>query len=405
VTEFAENNGPLAGVRVLDISTVLAGPLACQILGDYGAEVIKVEHPRVGDSFRGHGVQHQGQGLWWKTVSRNKRNIAIDLSHPEGAALVVELAKSADVMVENFRPGTLERWGLGWDVLHAANPRLVLARVTGFGQQGPYASRPGFGTLAEAMSGFAAVTGEPDGPPTLPPMGLADSMCGLTAVGAVMMALWHRDHPGGSGEGQQIDLSLLEPMMCAVGPGPSVYAHTGKVQPRLGNRSASNAPRNTYRTSDGRWLAISTSATSIAERVIRLVGRPELIEEPWFATAAGRAAHADLLDSCVADWIGARTEAEVTAAFEDAQAAVAPVYTAADVIADPHVQATNIITEVADEDLGSVTMQNVLFRMSQTPGSIRSTGGALGAETDAVLTELGIDEERVEMLRSLKVVA
>ena len=398
-------DGPLAGLRVLDISTVLAGPLTCQVLGDFGAEVIKVEHPRTGDAFRSHGAQKDGHGLWWKIVSRNKRCVAIDLSRPEGAELIIDLVRTADVLVENFRPGTLERWGLGYDVLHAVNPRLVLARITGFGQSGPYSSRPGFGTLAEAMSGFAAVTGEPDGPPTLPPMGLADSLCGLTAVGAVMMALWHRDHNGGSGEGQVIDLSLLEPMMCAVGPGVTVYDQLGTLQQRNGNRSSSNAPRNTYRSADDRWMAISTSATSIAERVLRLVGHPEVIDEPWFASAAGRAAHVDLLDGYVADWIAQRTEAEVVAAFEAAQAAVAPVYTAADVINDPHVAATEMIIEVDDADLGPMRMQNVLFRMSETPGTIRSTGSALGAETDSVLDELGLAAERIAELRSLEVIA
>jgi len=390
---------------VLDVSTVLAGPLGCQVLGDYGADVVKVEHPRLGDSFRTHGAQKDGHGLWWSIVSRNKRCVAIDLSHPDGAGVLLDLVRDADVMVENFRPGTLERWGLGPDVLHEANPRLILARITGFGQEGPYASRPGFGTLAEAMSGFAAVTGEPDGPPTLPPMGLADSLCGLTAVGAIMMAAWHRDRPGGSGRGQVVDLSLLEPMMCAVGPGPTVYDQLGALQPRIGNRSSSNAPRNAYRTADGRWLAISTSATSIAERVLRLVGHPEVIDEPWFASAAGRAAHVDLLDAYVAEWIVARTAAEVTAAFEAASAAVAPVYTAADLIDDPHVTATQMITTVDDAHLGPVRMQNVLFRMSETPGSIRTTGPDLGQHTDEVLREAGVPADRVAELRSLKVIA
>jgi len=397
--------GPLAGLRVLDISTVLAGPLSCQVLGDFGADVIKVEHPVLGDSFRTHGPQKDGAGLWWKIVSRNKRCIAVDLSQPDGAELVIELVKSADVLVENFRPGTLERWGLGWDVLHAANPRLVLARVTGFGQSGPYSSRAGFGTLAEAMSGFAAVTGPPDAPPTLPSMGLADTLAGLTGVGAVMMALWHRDRPGGSGRGQVIDLSLLEPMLCAVGPGPTVHQQTGALQPRTGNRSTSNAPRNTYLTADGRWLAISTSATSIAERVMRLVGLPEVTEKDWFASAAGRAAHVDLLDDAVATWIGQRTEAEVVAAFSEADAAVAPVYDAADVLSDPHVNATGMITTVSDPDLGEVAMQNVLFRMSETPGGIRSTGGRLGEHTADVLAGLGVDPDRLAALRASGVVA
>jgi crotonobetainyl-CoA:carnitine CoA-transferase CaiB-like acyl-CoA transferase len=390
---------------VVDLSTVLAGPLTAQVLGDYGAEVIKVEHPRRGDSFRTHGATKDGVGLWWKAVSRNKRCIAVDLSRPEGAEIARDLFATADVIVENFRPGTLERWGLGWDVIHALNPRTVLVRITGFGQDGPYRSRPGFGTLAEAMSGFAALTGEPDGPPTLPHMGLADTLTGLGGVGAVMMALWHRDRPGGSGRGQVVDLSLLEPMLCAVGPGPTIYDQLGRLQPRTGNRSSSNAPRNVYRSADGRWLAVSTSATPIAERVLRLVGHPEVIEEPWFASASGRAAHADLLDGFVADWIAARSAEEVTRAFEAADAAVAPVYTAADVLEDPQVQALDMVTSVEDDDLGRVKMLNVLFRLSDTPGAIRHTGRALGADTDDVLAALGIDAGRIAAMRDEGVLA
>lgn len=393
--------GPLAGLRVIDLSTVLAGPLCAQVLGDYGADVIKVEHPQRGDSFRTHGPAKDDHGLWWKIVSRNKRCIGLYLGDPDGAEVFRRLAAEADVVIENFRPGTLERWGVGWDVLHELNPRLVLVRITGFGQEGPYRSRPGFGTLAEAMSGFAAITGQPDGPPTLPSMGLADSISGITASSATMMALWHRDRPGGSGEGQVVDVSLLEPIMCAVGPGPTVWDQLGTLQERNGNRSTSNAPRNTYLTSDGRWLAISTSATPIAERVMRLVGHPEVIDEEWFSSAKGRADHVDLLDGYVAEWIAARTEHEVTEAFEAADAAVAPVYTAADVVADPQVQALDMVTTVQDEDLGPVKMPGLLFRMSETPGAVRSTGPSrIGADTDEVLTkELGIDPARIEELR------
>ena len=405
-TNPVPTTGPLAGLRVIDLSTVLAGPLAAQVLGDYGADVIKVEHPSSGDSFRSHGRTKDGVGLWWKSVSRNKRCIGLYLGDPECAAIFLRLAADADVVIENFRPGTLERWGIGWDVLHELNPRLVLVRVTGFGQTGPYRDRAGFGTLAEAMSGFAAITGQPDGPPTLPSMGLADSIAGITAVSATMMALWHRDQPGGSGEGQMIDVSLLEPIMCAVGPGPTVWDQLGELQERTGNRSTSNAPRNTYLTSDGRWLAISTSATSIAERVMRLVGHPEVLDEEWFSSASGRAEHVDLLDGHVAAWIGERTEAEVTAAFDEARAAVAPVYTAADLVADPQVRALDMITTVDDTDLGPMKMQNVLFRMSATPGSIRSTGpGTIGADTDAVLGGIGISEDTLTALRHRGVIA
>ncbi len=405
MTDRAAISGPLQGLSVIDLSTVLAGPLTAQMLGDYGADVVKVEHPRKGDSFRNHGAHHRGVGIWWKTVARNKRCVAIDLGRPEGAELLLQMAADADVIVENFRPGTLERWGIGWEQLHSVNPELVLVRITGFGQSGPYRSRPGFGTLAEAMSGFAAVTGQPDGPPTLPSMGLADTLCGLSGLGAVMMALWHRDRPGGSGRGQIVDLSLLEPMMCAVGPGPSVYDQTGTLQQRTGNRSSSNAPRNTYRTADDRWLAVSTSATSIAERVLRLVGHPEVIDEEWFASAAGRAAHVEELDRYVAEWIAQRSADEVIEAFEAADAAVAPVYTAADVLADPQVQALDMITTVDDDELGRMKMQNVLFRLSDTPGAIRHTGRSLGADTDEVLDGLGLDSERIAELRAAEVVA
>lgn len=395
--------GPLVGRRVVDASTVLAGPLAAQLFGDFGADVVKVEHPEVGDSFRHHGAHVDGHGLWWKIVSRNKRCVALNLGRPDGAEVFRALVATADVLIENFRPGTLERWGLAPEVLWSDNPGLVIVRITGFGQTGPYASRPGFGTLAEAMSGFAAVTGQPDGPPTLPPMGLADTLAGLTAVSGAMMALYHRDANGG--RGQVVDVSLLEPMMAAVGPAPTDFALSGRVQRRVGNRSVANAPRNTYRTRDGRWVAISTSATSIAHRVAHLIGRPDFTEHEWFATAAGRVTHVDELDAAVAEWIAARDHAEVVATFEAAQAAVASVYDASDLAADEHVRATGMLLEVPDPDLGSMLMGNVLFRLSETPGSIRHTGRALGADTVEVLTEIGIERTRIESLRAEGVVA
>ncbi|WP_433533169.1 CaiB/BaiF CoA transferase family protein [Micromonospora sp. CA-263727] len=398
------SDGPLAGVRVLDVSTILAGPLCCQILGDFGADVIKIEHPTAGDSMRGHGKSKDGQPLWWKEISRNKRTVGLSLSAPEGAALLLRLAEQADVLVENFRPGTLERWGVGPAELHRVNPGLIIARITGFGQTGPYAGRAGFGTLAEAMSGFAHLTGAADGPPTLPAFGLADSICGIAASSAVVMALWHRDRTGGTG--QVIDLSLLEPIMTAVGPGPTVYDQLGIVEHRHGNRSTNNAPRNTYRTSDGAWVAVSTSAQAIAERVLRLVGHPEVIDEPWFRTGAGRAAHADELDAYVGDWIGARTREEVSRAFTEAGAAVAPVYDARDIVSDPHVRETGMVTVVDDPDLGPMRMHNVMWRMSATPGRIRFTGRAPGADTDTLLIdELGCDPAEIADLRARDIVS
>ncbi|MGW7257904.1 CaiB/BaiF CoA transferase family protein [Streptomyces sp. NPDC054834] len=387
---------PLSGLRVLDLATLFAGPLAATLLGDFGAEVVKVEHPAKPDPSRGHGPAKHGVGLWWKLLGRNKRTITLDLSKPGGRTTLLRLAATADVVIENFRPGTLEKWDLGWDELSAANPRLILTRVTAFGQFGPYAHRPGFGTLAEAMSGFAAITGDPDAPPTLPPFGLADSIAALATAYAVMTALAARER---TGAGQVVDMAIIEPILTVLGPQPTWYDQLGYVQERTGNRSANNAPRNTYRTADGSWVAVSTSAQSVAERVMRLVGRPELIDEPWFATGAGRAAHADVLDRAVGGWIAGRTRTEVLAAFEKAEAAIAEVQDVRGVLADPQYQALDTVTTVDDPELGPLRMQNVLFRLSATPGAIRWAGRPHGADTEAVLTELGLAPDELRALR------
>ncbi|MGH3274616.1 MAG: CaiB/BaiF CoA transferase family protein [Streptosporangiaceae bacterium] len=394
---------PLEGLRVLDVSTILAGPLCCQILGDFGADVIKIEHPVHGDSMRGHGQQKDGVPLWWKEISRNKRTVGLDLGVADGAEAFLRLAATADVVVENFRPGTLEKWGLGPDRLREASPGLVLVRLTGFGQAGPYSGRAGFGTIAEAMSGFAYLTGCAECPPTLPAFGLADSICGIAASSAVMMALWHRDVHGG--DGQVIDINILEPIMTAVGPGPTVYDQLGVVGERHGNRSTNNAPRNTYRTSDGSWVAVSASAQRIAERVLRLVGHPEVLDEPWFGSGRGRVEHADLLDQYIGEWIGARTRDQVLAAFEEVGAAAAPIFSARDIVEDPHIRQTGMITQVEDPELGPMLMHNVMWRMSGTPGQIRFTGREQGADTASLLVgELGYDSGHLAQLRARGVV-
>jgi crotonobetainyl-CoA:carnitine CoA-transferase CaiB-like acyl-CoA transferase len=386
---------PLNGLRVVDASTLFAGPMAAMHLGDMGADVVKVEHPNRPDPARGHGPSKDGQNLWWKTLGRNKRTVAIDLHTAGGRDAFIRLARTADVVIENFRPGTLERWGLDYNALSAQNPGLVLARVTGFGQIGPYKNRPGFGTLAEAMSGFASSTGEPDGPPTLPPFGLADGVASLATAYAIMVALHTRDKDG---KGQEVDVAIIEPILAMLGPQITRWDQLGTVQPRTGNRSVNNAPRNAYRTADGSWVAVSTSAQSIAERVVALVGRPELAEEEWFASGAARAEHADLLDDAVGTWIARHSREEVVAAFEAAEAAVAPIYDPSDIVADPQFNALGTIHRIKDADLGDMAMQGPLFRMSRDEATIAFTGRAHGADTDAVLTELGYSSDELAAL-------
>lgn len=394
--------GPLDGIRVVDASTILAGPLCCQILGDYGADVIKIEHPSLGDGLRGHGQAKGDVALWWKEVSRNKRTLGLSLSTSSGAEIFRHLMESTDVLVENFRPGTLERWGLGPEVLHDINPDLVIVRVTGFGQTGPYSQRPGFGTLAEAMSGFAHLTGEADGPPTLPAFGLADSICGIAASSATVMALLARER--GKSRGQVIDMNLLSPILAAVGPHVTAFDQLGTIETRHGNRSINNSPRNTYATKDDRWVAVSASSQKVAERVLSLVGHPEVALEPWFSSGRGRAAHSDLIDGLVGTWISERTLGEVSSAFETAGAAVAPIYDARDILEDEHVRATEMIISVQDEELGPIRMHNVMWGMSKTPGSIRHTGRTLGADTESILSELGMAPSYVAELREQDVV-
>jgi len=393
---MSETKQALEGIRVLDASTLFAGPLAATILGDFGAEVVKIEHPR-GDPVRHHGYSKDDVPLWWKMLSRNKRTVTLNLSKPEGQSLMEKLVTSADVLIENFRPGTLERWNLAPEHLLDINPGLVIARITGFGQFGPYSNRPGFGTLAESMSGFAQITGEPDGPPTLPPFGLADGITAQAAANAILMALYYRDARGGTG--QVLDIAIIEPILTILGPQPIVYDQLGIIQTRTGNRSVNNAPRNTYRTADQKWVAVSTSAQTIAERVMHLVGHPEVIDEDWFSSGADRAKHADLLDEYVGGWIAQRDLDDVIKKFEEAEAAVAPIYDIKQIMDDPQFKALESIVSIDDPDLGSVKMQNVMFRMSETPGRVQWAGRGLGEDNQSVyVEELGLSNEQMATL-------
>jgi len=366
---------PLADLRVVDASTVLAGPSCARYLADFGADVVKVERPGSGDGTRDMFRRDPADGVtyFWKLLGRGKRAITLDLKSDEGRTAMLDLCASADVLVENFRPGTLERLGLGPEVLHDRNPNLVITRVTGFGQDGPYASRAGFATLAEAMSGFAGLTGEPDGGPMLPPIALTDEVTGLAAAFATMVAVH-------SGVGQVVDVNLLESMLHIMGPLVSAAAVEGYEQPRLGSGIPYTVPRGTWRCADGGWVAISTSAESVARRVLDLVG---LGGDESLHSFEGRVAARARIDARMADWIGQHTQDEVLAAFERAEAACAPVYSMTDVLADPHVQARGAV-EVID----GTPMQGLVARLSATPGRIRWAGRPLGADTDAVLDEL-----------------
>ena len=381
-----EKLGPLAGLKVVDCSTVLAGPLSAMVLGDFGADVVKVEHPE-GDALRKMGHAKDGHGIWWKVTNRNKRCIMLDLHEEAGKAAFLGLVKDADVLVENFRTGTLERWGLGWETLAKLNPRLVMLRVTGFGQTGPYRFRPGYGTVAEAFSGFAHITGEEHGPPTLPPFGLADGIAAYHGVFAVMFAIYERDVQG-SGKGQYIDLALYEPLFSCLGAQVPTFDQLGIVQNRRGNRSDNNVPRNAYATKDGRWVALSTASPSIAKRVMNLVGGPGTGDDPRYATNVERVKRADEVDGMVASWIGARTLTEVLDAFEKVEAAIGPIYDAAQILDDPQYRARESVTAVADPDLGRIRMQNVFPRMSRTPGRIRHPGARIGQHQEEVIGEL-----------------
>ena len=361
---------PLRDLRVVDISTVLAGPNCARYLADFGADVIKVERPD-GDSLRRMAWRdpRDGAGLWWKLVNRNKRIVALDLKLATDRDVLLGLLDHAHVLVENLRPGALERLGLGPDVLHARNSSLVVTRVSGFGQDGPYAQRPGFATVAEAMSGLAALNGEPGGAPLPPPIALTDEVTGLAAAFATMVALH-------SGVGQVVDVNLLESMLQMMGPLLSVYAVTGEQQPRLGAGLPYTVPRGTYRCSDDRWVAVSTSSDSVAARVMRLLG---VGDDDRFTTFEGRAAHRDELEALMRAWCVARTQAEVMAELTAADAAIGPVMDMADIAADPHIAARGVIT-----DVGGTPMQSLIARLSATPGVLRWPGREPDADGAAI---------------------
>jgi crotonobetainyl-CoA:carnitine CoA-transferase CaiB-like acyl-CoA transferase len=385
--------GALSGLRVIDAATLAAGPLIATWLGEFGAEVIKIEQPDGGDPLRQWGAQRDGVGLMWKSLGRNKKAVTLNLRVEDGRDVLRALVRSADVLVMNLRPSTLARWGLDYESLAGENPGLVMVHVTGFGAGGPKSDRPGFGTLGEAMSGFAHLTGSPDGPPTLPSFMLADGVAALNATYAVMMALYHRDVHGAPG--QLIDINLIEPLARLIEQPVLTFDQLGTVPGRTGNRWDISAPRNTYQTKDGHWLAMSGSAPTIAMRALRAVGRPELTTDPKFAEAQQRLRNAAEIDAIMADWIAQHTLDDAMAVFEEAQVAAAPVYDAELLLADPQLQARQVYGSYPDEDFGTMRVQGPVPRLSATPGRVDHLGPALGAHNDEVYGELlGLDVER-----------
>ncbi len=390
---------PLSGLRVVDAATLAAGPLVATALGEFGAEVIKVEQPGIGDPLRTWGARRDDVGLIWKSLSRNKKCVTLDLRRDDGRALFHSLLDISDVLIINTRPSTLARWRLDYESVHARHPRLVMLHVTGYGAGGPASDRPGFGTLAEAMSGFAHVCGQPDGPPTLPPFMLADGVAAQSATYAVMMALYHRDLH--CAPGQLVDVSLIEPLARLVEQATLAYEQLGQIQGRTGNRADASAPRNAYRTSDDRWIAISSASSSVAARLYRAIDRPDLAIRPEYVDPIPRQARADEIDALVAEWIRTHTLEHAMKVFLAEDVAAAPVYDAQQLLADEHLRARGTFIAVDDPDLGPMTVQAPVARLSDTPGRIAYLGRALGADNEAVYRDLlGLDAGRLADLRA-----
>jgi formyl-CoA transferase len=395
---------PLEGLKVIDLTTIVSGATTASFLADFGAEVIKVERPKAGDPLREWPPFKNEISLWWKVHSRNKKSITLNLSKKEGQDILKELVKDTDILIENFRPGVLERWNLGYDKLSEVNPKLIMLRVSGFGQDGPYKNRPGFGTIAEAMSGIVHITGFPDGPPILPAIPLADIVAGLFGTFSVMFAIYHRDVKG-TGEGQYIDLSLYEPLFRMIVPQVIQYDQLNEVRERYGNRFPFAAPRNLYKTKDNKWVALSASAQAIFERVMKAIDKEELIEDSRFQDNESRVKNVEELDEIIGKWIGSHSMAEVLERFEEYEAVIGPVYDVSMMFEDPHYKARGNIMEFEDPELGKVKMQNVIPKFSRTPGKIESTGPKLGEHNEEIyLGRLGYTKEELSQLEERGIV-
>lgn len=402
-----ELSGPLRGLRVLDLSRLVAGNMLSLQLADFGAEVIKVEDPAGGDTlrhWRERGPDHpEGVEVWWKVYARNKKSLAIDLRQAPGREALCQLLRGAQVLIESFRPGTLEKMGLAPDALFALNPRLVVVRLTGWGQTGPYHQQPGFGSLVEAMSGFAAKNGAPEAPPMLPNMALADMVAGLYGAFAVATAVREVETHGGAG--QVIDLSLIEPLLSIMGPDAAAYHVSGKVPARTGNRTSISAPRNIYPTQDGEWVALSASTQGMTERLLRAIDRPELIVDPRFRSNADRLANVEALDAIVGGFIAARTLEQNLSYFREREVTVGPVYDIGQIVRDPHVVERGIVVSAPDADTGRLPMHAVIPRLSRTPGGFTRPAPRLGEHSLELLRSAGVSEAAIDELIAKKVIS
>jgi crotonobetainyl-CoA:carnitine CoA-transferase CaiB-like acyl-CoA transferase len=388
-----DQGGTLNGIRVLDLSRLFAGNALTQVLGDFGAEIIKVEPPS-GDTLR--AWKTAGVSTHWKIYARNKKSLCLALRDPRAIEIIQKLVPSSNIFVESFRPGVLEKMGLGPEVLLALNPALVIIRISGWGQTGPYAQRPGFGTVIEGISGFAAINGFADREPVLPPMYLADAMAGLYGASAAMIAL--REVEVNGGKGQVIDLPLLDPLFNVLSPQAANYRLTGKLKPRTGSRSTNSAPRNAYVCKDGKYVGLSGSIQKMAERLFRAIGRPDLVDDPRFRTNADRLEHVETLDAIIGGFIAERTQAENVAFFEAAEVTIGPIYDTSQIMEDPHVIERELIADYPDADMGQLPMHHVVPRLMGTPGSIRTPAPDLGQHNHELLAEIGITGEALDEL-------
>ncbi len=395
-------SGPLAGIKVIEIGALIAAPFAARLMAEFGADVVKIEAPGDGDPIRKWRKLHNGTSLWWYLQSRNKRSVALNLKSPEGIAIVKELAAGADVLIENMKPGALEKLGLGWDVLHALNPKLTMVRISGYGQTGPYKDRPGFGAIGEAMGGIRYTTGEPGGVPARVGVSLGDSLASLHAVmGALMSVLRVKT---GQGDGQVVDVSLVESVFNLMESLVPEYDLLGHVRERSGGALPGIAPSNTYPTRDGAYVVIAGNSNPIYRRLMAVIGRQDLADDPQFAQNDGRAAQATLIDAAIAGWTSRHPIEHVLAELETAAVPAGRIYSVADIVADPHYQARDMILRHRLPDGVEVAMPGIVPKLSETPGAVRWQGPALGEHTDAVLAQLGMTAADIARLRDSGVV-